>query len=41
MLFNIDTGEYNFKYIGYITALTTTDPGYTTILEFLNQLIAL
>ena len=35
------TGIYNFQYIGYITALTTSDASYTTILEFLNQLIAL
>lgn len=41
MLFNPDTGQYNFQYIDYITSLSTSDPGYTTILEFLNQLIAL
>lgn len=39
-LFNSDE-LYNFQYIDYITGLTTHDSSYTTIVEFLNQLIAL
>ncbi len=34
-------GAYNFQYITYITALTTSDTSYIAILEFLNELIAL